>query len=240
MCDPDPLGRRSALFDVFRLRAVQQVHLGLIDRALAGGQVHLHKVRGQESSGLAKRNLIVGDAIAEDGVWLTRTLRARSQLSSSPLQSVSIVTVCRPHSDRRWPQCCRYRCVSPGDRAAVSRLHPDVLVIDVSMEEVLSVMRRVHEEMPRTRILAFALYEDVSRILEYAQAGAECFVDSNGSLSELVDAIQRISRGELLCLPRVTAELLRRVAQRQAGLSGPEVRVCTDANSRCCLFSELD
>ena len=112
-------------------------------------------------------------------------------------------------------------------RAAVSQLQPDVLVVDVAMDGVLTVMRWIHAESPRTRILAFAVCEDISRILEYARAGAEGFIGVNGSLPELVEAIQRTSKGELLCSPRVAADLLRCAAQRDVGVSESQVAVCT-------------
>jgi DNA-binding NarL/FixJ family response regulator len=99
-------------------------------------------------------------------------------------------------------------------QAAVRHLQPDVVIVDVSLEEVLGLMRDLRAESPRSRILAFAVREEVGAILEYAEAGADGFVTSNGSVAELVEAIERTAAGELLCSPRIAAQLLRRAAHR--------------------------
>src|SRR5262245_46112582 len=74
---------------------------------------------------------------------------------------------------------------------AVRELEPDLVIVDVSLEGALTVMRRVRAENSRIRILAFAVREDISTILEYAEAGADGFVTASGSLSQLVEAIER-------------------------------------------------
>jgi DNA-binding NarL/FixJ family response regulator len=99
-------------------------------------------------------------------------------------------------------------------QAAVRDLQPDVVIIDVSLEDVLSLIRTLRAESPKSRILAFAVREDISAILDYAEAGADGFVTANGSVSELVEAIERTAAGELLCSPRLAAQLLRRAAHQ--------------------------
>ena len=94
--------------------------------------------------------------------------------------------------------------------AAVRVLQPDVVVVDVSLDDALGLMRALRAERPQCHILAFAVQEDISTILEYAQAGADGFVTANGSMVELIEAIERTAAGELLCSPRMAAELLRR------------------------------
>lgn len=104
-------------------------------------------------------------------------------------------------------------------QAAVRDLQPDVVIIDVSFEDVLSLMRTLRAECPKSRILALAVREDITTILDYASAGADGFVTANGSVAELVEAIERTAGGELLCSPRIAAQLLRRAshqASRQA------------------------
>jgi two-component system, NarL family, nitrate/nitrite response regulator NarL len=104
-------------------------------------------------------------------------------------------------------------------RAAVTALRPDVLIVDVSLADVCEAIRAIRSDGPQCRILAFAVTEDIGRILDYAEAGADGFVTANGSVSDLVEAIERTAAGELLCSPRIAAELLRRAARHsdQAG-----------------------
>jgi DNA-binding NarL/FixJ family response regulator len=91
---------------------------------------------------------------------------------------------------------------------------PDLLIVDVSLDGVENVMRTLRAGATHCRILAFAVREDVSTILDYAEAGADGFVTVNGSIAELVEAIERTAAGELLCSPRLAAQLLRRAAHQ--------------------------
>jgi len=97
-------------------------------------------------------------------------------------------------------------------------------ILDVALENILDLMRALRSESSNSRILAFAVREDISAILNYAEAGADGFVTANSSIAELVEAIERTADGELLCSPRIAAQLLRRAAHRktaEAGASGP-------------------
>lgn len=122
-------------------------------------------------------------------------------------------------------------------RAAVAALHPDVLIVDVSLQDACDAIRAVRADDPQCRILAFAVREDIAAILDYAEAGADGFVTANGSVSELVEAIERTAAGELLCSPRIAAQLLRRAAkqaERSGHVSGP-----TLTNREQQVFSQL-
>jgi DNA-binding NarL/FixJ family response regulator len=105
-------------------------------------------------------------------------------------------------------------------RAAVHQAVPDVVIVDVSLEDVRELMRALRSECSNSRILAFAVEDDITAILSYAEAGADGFVTANGSVSELVEAIERITAGELLCSPKVAAQLLRRAAHQPRAASG--------------------
>jgi two-component system nitrate/nitrite response regulator NarL len=92
---------------------------------------------------------------------------------------------------------------------------PDVAIVDVSFDESIELIRALRVESASTYIIAFAVREDIATILEYAEAGADGFVTAQGSISELVEAIKRTAAGELLCSPRLAAQLLRRAAHRR-------------------------
>lgn len=91
-------------------------------------------------------------------------------------------------------------------------LSPDLVIVDVAMTEALDLMRDLRAQTPTTRIVAFAVDEEISAVLDCAEAGAAGFVTANASIDELVSAIERTVAGELLCSPRMAAELLRRAA----------------------------
>jgi two-component system nitrate/nitrite response regulator NarL len=102
----------------------------------------------------------------------------------------------------------------PDAHAAVRDLQPNVVIVDVSLEGVLDLMLALRAESSKSRILAFAVREEIDAILNYAEAGADGFVTANGSVSDLVEAIERTAAGELLCSPRLAAQLLRRAAHQ--------------------------
>jgi len=99
-------------------------------------------------------------------------------------------------------------------QSAVRNLQPDLVIVDVSLDDVFGLMRLLRAESSTTRILAFAVREDISSIVDYAEAGADAFVTPNGSVADLVEAIERTAVGELLCSPRIAAQLLRRAAHQ--------------------------
>jgi two-component system, NarL family, nitrate/nitrite response regulator NarL len=103
----------------------------------------------------------------------------------------------------------------PGDVLAAARaLQPHVVIVDVSPAGALDLMRDLRTERPAARILAFAVGEEIDRLLAYADAGADGFFNSNGSLPELVDAIEQAAQGGLPCSPGVAAQLLRHAVHR--------------------------
>ena len=99
---------------------------------------------------------------------------------------------------------------------AARDLQPDVIILDVALDNVRALMGTLRNESARSRIMAFAVREDIATILDYAEAGAEGFFTANGSIADLVEAIERMAAGELLCSPAIAAQLLRRAAHQQA------------------------
>ena len=99
-------------------------------------------------------------------------------------------------------------------QTAVRALQPDVLIVDASLEDAdCGMMHAIRAEGSRCRILAFAVREDIATIIGYAEAGADGFVTANGSIADLVEAIERTAAGELFCSPKIAAQLLRRAAR---------------------------
>ncbi len=121
--------------------------------------------------------------------------------------------------------------------AAVHHHRPDVVLVDVSLENALVLMRELRAGNSTSRILAFAVQDDITTILECADAGADGFVTASGSVSELVEAIARTATGELLCSPRIAAQLLRRAAHQARGQAEPAGEALTNREQQ--VFSLL-
>ena len=75
------------------------------------------------------------------------------------------------------------------------------------------------------RVVLLAVPELEEEILACAEAGVAGYVTRNGSLEDLVVAIDSVGRGEVICSARVAGALMRRVAalaSERRGLPGHE------------------
>jgi len=79
----------------------------------------------------------------------------------------------------------------------VGELHPDVLVLDIMMDDVsgIEVARQVTKNSPRTAIVILSMYSSKRYILEALQAGARGYVTKKSATTELVQAVQEVVAG---------------------------------------------
>jgi DNA-binding NarL/FixJ family response regulator len=99
-------------------------------------------------------------------------------------------------------------------REQIPRLRPDVVLLDVATRESLELIRDLRAEAPWCKVLAFAVDEVAGDVIECAEAGAAGFVTAEASIEDLVMAIEGITRAELVCSPRIAAQLFGRIAER--------------------------
>jgi len=120
---------------------------------------------------------------------------------------------------------------------AARELQPDVVIVDVSFSGVHDLFRALRVDSEKSRILAFAVEEDITTILDYAGAGAHGFVTANGSVEELVESIERALVGEALFSPRLAAQLLRQAAHLQGNQAAHAVdRILTSREQQVLSF----
>jgi len=96
--------------------------------------------------------------------------------------------------------------------AALSGFAPDAVLLDASMEEGLALARSLRANRPNLRLVGFGVAGGANSFIACAESGLVAFVDRNGTVSELVTAVQGALRGELKCSPRVTAMICDRLA----------------------------
>lgn len=89
---------------------------------------------------------------------------------------------------------------------------PDVALVDLSTRSNLALPKRMRNALPNLRFVAFAVVEVDAEVLACAEAGICAYVGQGGSIDELVDAVFKAINGEFVCSPRITALLLRRIA----------------------------
>jgi DNA-binding NarL/FixJ family response regulator len=83
--------------------------------------------------------------------------------------------------------------------------------LDVSSSRRLDDARWIRDEAPEAGIVALAVPDEVDEIVRCAEVGIRGCVDPEGSVEELVETMECVSRGESPCSPRVASALMERV-----------------------------
>lgn len=105
-------------------------------------------------------------------------------------------------------------------RAAVelaTRLHPDVVVMDVSMPLLngARATRQLIEQNPDLRILALTVHEERSYLRDLLEAGASGYLLKRAAGEELVNAIRRVAEGSIYVDGRLVPDVLDRSIRAQ-------------------------
>lgn len=119
---------------------------------------------------------------------------------------------------------------APSTLREAARLAPDVLLLDASMPGALALVNSMGESAPATRVVAFAVDDGLeTEVLACAEAGVAGWVGRDASAEEVVEAVLRAARGELLCSARTAAMLSRRLAtlarERRAPAPAPAAQL---------------
>lgn len=81
--------------------------------------------------------------------------------------------------------------------AAVERLNPDVVLMDVVMPGLngLEATRQIRRSSPSTRVVILSGFVDEDQLLDALRSGASGYIIKKSDVSELVLAIQTVHRG---------------------------------------------
>src|SRR5947199_5970112 len=88
---------------------------------------------------------------------------------------------------------------------------PDIVLVDFAMPEAANIVAESRRRAPSVKVVAITLGETETEVIALAEAGVAGYVLPDGSLDDLVIAVESAVRGELYCPPRVAFTLLRRV-----------------------------
>ena len=113
--------------------------------------------------------------------------------------------------------------------AAVTRVHPDVALVSLDLQDGpgkgLTLVSEMHVNNPETRSVILLDRPDRQGVVDAFRAGARGIVSRGASLSALPKCVKRVSQGQVWASSRELAFLLDTVAQRSP------VRTLTD---NCC------
>ena len=96
--------------------------------------------------------------------------------------------------------------------ALAHELHLRVILLDAAMPHALAAARALRGELPDLAIVAFAVSDAAEDVLACVEAGAAAYLSRDGTIDDLVATVDRVTRGEAHCGPRMTAALFRRLA----------------------------
>src|SRR6266699_2074321 len=96
--------------------------------------------------------------------------------------------------------------------ASARDMRPDIVLLDMAMPESGETVQDLAEVDSGLKVVAIGLAEAEGSVLSCAEMGVAGYVPREGSLEDLVAAVESVGRGELLCSPRIAGTLLRRLA----------------------------
>jgi DNA-binding NarL/FixJ family response regulator len=102
--------------------------------------------------------------------------------------------------------------------ALAQHLQPDIVVLDIQMprQDGLAATRRVREVAPGAVVAVVTAHRDPAWVVRAAQAGASAFIPKYGSLTEMLDVLNRVRAGQMLVAPSAFTPRLP-----VAGVRGP-------------------
>ncbi len=97
----------------------------------------------------------------------------------------------------------------------LEQIRPAVILLDLCLPDRggLRDAQWIREVLPGAKILMTGLSELESDVLACFEAGAAGYLPQEASLQELLNSIQAVEAGEVLCSPKVTALLVSRIAE---------------------------
>jgi DNA-binding NarL/FixJ family response regulator len=113
--------------------------------------------------------------------------------------------------------------------ASVAALHPDVVLMDLSMPNVdgVDATRRLSHEHPEVQVVVLTTFADQRRILDALNAGASGYLLKDSQPDEVIAAVRAAADGGAPLDPKAARVLLdsRRVAPAAGDLSPREREV---------------
>ena len=98
-------------------------------------------------------------------------------------------------------------------------LTPDVVLMDINLPHMngLDATRHLHQQMPAIKVLVLTIYDNPEYVLEIIRTGAQGYVLKNTAPQELVDAIEKVHRGETFFSPSVAQVVINDYVARVNG-----------------------
>ncbi len=119
---------------------------------------------------------------------------------------------------------------SPGAMKGVGETNPDVVIVDISLQgnnglELIKNIKAVYENIP---ILVFSMHDETIYAQRALRAGAKAYVMKKEPSTKIVDAIHRITKGEIFVSPSVADQVLHQIVNGPNNVSTSPIDRLTD------------
>ena len=100
--------------------------------------------------------------------------------------------------------------------AQVERLHPDVVVMDLTMGEMdgITATKALVEQASPPRVLVLTMHAEEEYLLPVLEAGAAGYLVKSAADRELIEAVRTVARGELYVSPSAGRVLARGIRKK--------------------------
>ena len=108
-------------------------------------------------------------------------------------------------------------------RAALRACHPDILLVDLQLPDGngIDLIAEETARNPGLPILVISIFGDEQRVVSAISAGAQGYLLKDDDEDTIVDAIDRLLRGESPISPPIAAHLIKRFRQPPSDAKSP-------------------
>jgi DNA-binding NarL/FixJ family response regulator len=132
-------------------------------------------------------------------------------------------------------------CGEAGDCATatgeIARLRPDVVIVDISLPGAsgLELIKNVKAFDPKVQFVVLSAHDESLYAMRVLKAGAKGYVMKKDHVEKVIEAIRKVSQGQMYVSERVAGQMLNRMIHGRddwgdspvAGLSDRELEVVT-------------
>lgn len=112
----------------------------------------------------------------------------------------------------------------------ILNLHPTIVLTDINMPEMdgIELTKEIKNKNPEIKVIALSMFGERDTINDMLKAGVSGYVLKNTGKAELLNAIDKVSKGEKFFSEEVSAEIMRASSvseSKEITLSAREIEV---------------
>ena len=80
-----------------------------------------------------------------------------------------------------------------------NNLRPDIILMDINLKQGngIEATESICNTLPKTKVIGLSLHDDIAFVKKFLSVGAKGYLTKNTTKSELVEAINRVSNGDI-------------------------------------------